>query len=416
VNLRIPRWLIAASLVILLSLSVVSCRAPGGLESEATAARVSPGELGEMQAQMQWAQPPPMSIDPEKIYLATFKTEKGDIQVELFADRAPRTVNSFVFLVEQRFYDDTTFHRILPDFMAQGGDPTGTGAGGPGYQFEDEFSPDLQFDDAGYLAMANSGPNTNGSQFFMTYGPTPWLNGRHTIFGKVLQGMDVLRSLTPRDPTTNPDFEGDRLETVEIEVIEDSRLPAPTPTPIPIPPALEPGWPLGELAVEARQDLYTAPPEMIIDPDKEYRAEIRTSQGDMVVDLSAAEAPNLVNNFVVLASLGYWDGFPIVFVEPETFLLTGSPNGEPGSDVGYVLKEEGELPNVRGAVGYWYRSDQLAASGSQFYVLLADVGELDARHTVFGHVESGMDVAAQLSVEDRVISIRVLEDGEPFSE
>ncbi len=365
---------------------------------------------------MRWNQPPPMSIDPGKIYLATFKTEKGDIQVQLFADRAPKTVNNLVFLAEQGFYDDTTFHRVLPDFMAQGGDPTGTGTGGPGYQFEDEFSPDAQFDDAGYLAMANNGPDTNGSQFFITYGPTPWLNGRHTIFGKVVRGMDVLESLTPRDPTANPDFEGDTLETIGIEVIGESWLPTPTPTPIPTPPVMEGGRPLGDLAVESRESLYTGAPEMVIDPQGDYQAQIKTSRGDLLVDLEAEAAPNLVNNFVVLASLGYWDGFPIVFVEPETFLLTGSPAGDPGSDVGYVLREEGEMSNVRGAVGYWYRTDQVGASGSQFYILLDDVTELDARHTVFGHIAAGLDVAGQLTLEDEIVRISILEDGEPFLE
>ncbi|WP_369688621.1 peptidylprolyl isomerase, partial [Ardenticatena maritima] len=179
-------------------------------------------------AYQQWDEPPPMQIDPNAIYVATIKTEKGDIRIQLFADKAPKTVNNFVFLAEQGFYDNTTFHRVIPDFMAQGGDPSGTGAGGPGYTFEDEISPDLVFDGPGYLAMANAGPNTNGSQFFITYVETPWLNGRHTIFGKVVEGMDVALSLTPRDPQQNPDFEGDRILTVEIETVSESLLP-PTP-------------------------------------------------------------------------------------------------------------------------------------------------------------------------------------------
>jgi cyclophilin family peptidyl-prolyl cis-trans isomerase len=125
------------------------------------------------------------------------------------------TVNNFVFLAQQGYYNGTTFHRVLEDFMAQGGDPTGTGMGGPGYQFEDEFS-DLTFDKAGLLAMANSGPNTNGSQFFITYGPTPHLNGLHTIFGQIIEGMDVVNELTRRDPQQNPTFEGDAIATITI--------------------------------------------------------------------------------------------------------------------------------------------------------------------------------------------------------
>ncbi|HCB01702.1 MAG TPA: peptidylprolyl isomerase [Anaerolineae bacterium] len=139
----------------------------------------------------------------------------GEFKIQLFADKAPITVNNFVFLAREGFYDGTTFHRVLDGFMAQGGDPTGTGSGGPGYSFEDEFS-DLTFDREGLLAMANSGPNTNGSQFFITYAPTPHLNNLHTIFGQVIEGMDVVNALTRRDPNTAPDFEGDAIATIMI--------------------------------------------------------------------------------------------------------------------------------------------------------------------------------------------------------
>lgn len=159
---------------------------------------------------------PPMTIDVNKKYFATFKMAKGgEFVVELFADKAPVTVNSFVFLAREGYYDGITFHRVIEGFMAQGGDPTGTGMGGPGYEFEDEFS-DLTFDRAGLLAMANSGPNTNGSQFFITFGPTPHLDGRHTIFGQVVEGMDVVSSITLRDPDQNPGFAGDAIETITI--------------------------------------------------------------------------------------------------------------------------------------------------------------------------------------------------------
>jgi cyclophilin family peptidyl-prolyl cis-trans isomerase len=163
-----------------------------------------------------WSSPPPMSIDPSKTYHATFQTAKGDIKVELLAKQAPKTVNNLVFLARAGFYDNTTFHRVLEDFMAQGGDPTGTGSGGPGYRFEDEIDPSLQFDRPGLLAMANAGANTNGSQFFLTFVPTPWLNGKHTIFGRVVSGMDVLLSLTLRDPqkASGP---GDLLKTIVID-------------------------------------------------------------------------------------------------------------------------------------------------------------------------------------------------------
>ena len=165
---------------------------------------------------------PEMSIDPDKEYHAIFKTEKGDIRVRLFADRAPLTINNFVFLARDGFYNDTTFHRVLENFMAQGGDPTGSGSGGPGYQFQDEILPELQFDSAGLLAMANAGPGTNGSQFFLTFAATPWLNGNHTIFGQVVEGVDVLFSLALRDPMSQgaSASPGDLLITVEIEEAE----------------------------------------------------------------------------------------------------------------------------------------------------------------------------------------------------
>jgi peptidyl-prolyl cis-trans isomerase B (cyclophilin B) len=141
--------------------------------------------------------PPKMMIDVNKKYTATIEAEKGDIVVELFAKDAPKTVNNFVFLAREGFYNGTTFHRVIPGFMAQGGDPTGTGAGGPGYKFEDEFSQRRH--GTGALSMANSGPNTNGSQFFITYAPQPHLDGKHTVFGQVIKGMDVLNRLTPKD-------------------------------------------------------------------------------------------------------------------------------------------------------------------------------------------------------------------------
>ncbi len=148
----------------------------------------------------QWKTPPEMPIDPKKKYKARIDTDKGVIVAELFADKAPKTVNNFVFLAREGFYDGTIFHRVINDFMAQGGDPTGTGTGGPGYRFGDEFHPSLKHSKAGMLSMANAGPGTNGSQFFITHVPTPWLDNKHTIFGQVVDGMDVLMSIPARDP------------------------------------------------------------------------------------------------------------------------------------------------------------------------------------------------------------------------
>ncbi len=165
----------------------------------------------------QYTAAPEMQIDPAKQYTATVKMAKGgEFVIQLHPDKAPLTVNSFVFLARQGFYDGVTFHRVLEGFMAQGGDPTGTGMGGPGYEFKSEIS-DLTFDKPGVVAMANSGPDTNGSQFFVTFVPTPQLNGGYTIFGQVISGMDVVNAITRRDPEQNPTFTGDVITTITIE-------------------------------------------------------------------------------------------------------------------------------------------------------------------------------------------------------
>src|SRR5512133_966243 len=151
-------------------------------------------------ASKQWTTPPEMVIDPKKKYTATISTDKGDMVIELFADKTPKTVNNFVFLAREGFYDGTIFHRVIEDFMAQGGDPTGTGMGGPGYKFNDEFHTSLRHSGPGVLSMANAGPNTSGSQFFITHVATPWLDNKHSVFGQVIKGLDVLMSIHARKP------------------------------------------------------------------------------------------------------------------------------------------------------------------------------------------------------------------------
>ena len=162
---------------------------------------------------------PPMTIDPTKQYIATLKTTKGDIVIQLYPDKAPITVNSFVFLAKNGWFDGDIFHRVMLDFVAQTGDPSGTGYGAPGYAFKDEIDPNLKFDKPGVVGMANAGPDSNGSQFFITYTAQPTLDGKYTIFGQVIQGMDVAAKLTPRDPsqTTTPLPPGDQILKVTIE-------------------------------------------------------------------------------------------------------------------------------------------------------------------------------------------------------
>jgi cyclophilin family peptidyl-prolyl cis-trans isomerase len=166
----------------------------------------------------QWAKAPDYNLDLTKKYYALFKTDKGDIKVELFAKQVPNTVNNFVFLAREGYYDDTIFHRVIADFMVQGGDPTATGRGGPGYSFRDEFDPELRHDKPGILSMANAGPNTNGSQFFLTHVPTPWLDNKHAVFGQIIEGLDNLMAIPPRDPML---FGSPAVKLHTIEIIEE---------------------------------------------------------------------------------------------------------------------------------------------------------------------------------------------------
>jgi peptidyl-prolyl cis-trans isomerase B (cyclophilin B) len=155
----------------------------------------------------QYSTPPSMTIDPNKSYKATFDTSQGEIVCDLFAKEAPNTVNNFVFLAREGFYDDTKFHRVIANFMIQGGDPTATGRGGPGYKFEDELKANPHKHQVGSLSMANAGPNTNGSQFFITHIATDWLDGKHTVFGQVRSGQNVVNAVK----------QGDELKSVKIE-------------------------------------------------------------------------------------------------------------------------------------------------------------------------------------------------------
>ena len=153
-----------------------------------------------------WTNPPSTQIDTEKVYRILMKTDRGDIELELYPHHAPNTVNNFIFLTQEGFYNGLLFHRVIKDFMIQGGDPTGTGSGGPGYQFDDETRGNPLHHGTGVISMANAGPHTNGSQFFITHSPQPHLDGHHTVFGKVITGQDVVDAIR----------QGDRMLTVEV--------------------------------------------------------------------------------------------------------------------------------------------------------------------------------------------------------
>jgi len=158
---------------------------------------------------LQWDRTPEMQIDTNKKYMAKIETNKGVIELKLYPEHAPKTVNNFVFLAGKGFYDGLSFHRVISNFMIQGGDPTGTGAGGPGYSFEDEVEDNSLTHETGVISMANAGPNTNGSQFFITHSPQPHLNGKHTVFGKVFGSQNVVDSIR----------QGDKMEQVKISEV-----------------------------------------------------------------------------------------------------------------------------------------------------------------------------------------------------
>ncbi|HEY5158119.1 MAG TPA: peptidylprolyl isomerase [Anaerolineales bacterium] len=194
--------------------SITANQSPTGPNSFLTPGGPTPELVGTKQ----YASAPPLIIDVSKQYFATVQMEKGgEFVIQLYPEKAPITVNSFVFLAEQGFFDGVTFHRVMAGFMAQGGDPTGTGGGGPGYQLVNEGN-DLKFDKAGVVAMANTGRNTNGSQFFITFGPAGLSENDFTIFGQVISGMDIVNNITLRDPTQNPGFTGDIIKSITITI------------------------------------------------------------------------------------------------------------------------------------------------------------------------------------------------------
>ncbi len=377
-----------------------------------------------------YAAPPAMTIDPDKFYYATINTDKGVIVAQLFADRAPETVNNFVFLAREGFYNNTTFHRVIDAFMAQAGDPTATGAGGPGYDFADEFYPGLGFDRPGLLAMANRGPATNGSQFFITLAPTEWLNGLHTIFGEVIEGADILDTITRRDPQANPDFEGDLITSITIEERDTSALPEPTPapptptptvTPTPFAPSDVQGSIdgsnrlLAEMAAPERIAYFNIEPALVIDTSLTYKAVISTTQGEMTMDLFVDKAPLAVNNFVLLANLGLFDDTPVNQVTPGEAMIFGALDNTPGGDAGYLLNSETnpDVALVKGVVSYIPLQIQPPAptisSSSIILVALGDVpAEVLGFYSFFGQITDGLELLDLLTIEDQIISVTIV--------
>lgn len=221
--------LVVVGVFVVLGITLVNSTAiPAQSNASATAPAVAQGDTSATAQAVdsavaarnnKYSAPPPMTIDPKKKYTATITTPRGDIEIKLRPDLAPETVNNFVFLAKDGFYNGVTWHRVLEGFMAQGGDPTGTGSGGPGYTIKDEFSPNVPFDKPGLVAMAKTAaPNSAGSQFFITKAAYPSLNGQYTIFGEVIKGQDIVDAIPLRDPNGNlpPDAPGEQIIKVTV--------------------------------------------------------------------------------------------------------------------------------------------------------------------------------------------------------
>ncbi len=327
----------------------------------------------------QFSAPPPAVIDPAAKYYATLHTERGKVVVELFADQTPLTVNNFVFLAQNGWFDNTTFHRVLPGFVIQSGDPTGTGFGGPGYYIDDEIIEGLNFDAAGWIGMANAGPNTNGSQFFITLGPTPDLSGKYTLFGKVISGLEVLNKISPRDPSADPEAApGDILKSVTISNEAGDATP--------------------------KLLQWSSPPTLTIDANKTYAATLNTARGKIVIELLPQEAPITVNNFVFLARQGYYDGVTFHRVLPGFVAQGGDPTGTGSGGPGYFIPNEDSALRFEAAGVVAMANSGRDRNGSQFFITYAPLPALDGGYTIFGRVTAGLDVALAITPRDPATS------------
>ncbi len=379
---------------------LVASMACGGEEEEtSSAASSATASAAQPQAAiMQWAAPPTMSIDASKAYHATLRTTYGDITVELYPGEVPVTVNNFVFLARQGFYDGVAFHRVLRGFMIQGGDPTGTGRGGPGYRFADEqVTRDYL---RGTLAMANSGPDTNGSQFFIMHEDFA-LPKDYTIFGTVTEGWVVLDAIantavSARVPGGEQSLPLDNIVIQSIEVREGEKISSAPATPIPSAAAsASQPTPTPSAAAAAQQPQeanmqWESPPAMSIDTARQYQATLRTTYGDITVELHPSEVPATVNNFVFLARQRFYDGVCFHRIIRGFMVQSGDPTGTGRGGPGYRFADEPVTRDyLRGTLAMANAGPN--TNGSQFFIMHQD-GGLPPAYTIFGLVTEGLDV------------------------
>jgi cyclophilin family peptidyl-prolyl cis-trans isomerase len=375
---------------------------PAPVEGERPIADVPAAERNE-----RFSGPAAQYVISDTVYVATIVTDKGNIVAELYQD-TPESLNNFVTLALGGFYDGLTFHRVEPGFVIQGGDPLGQGNGGPGYTIPAEI---VHNHPRGALAWARTGDEINperrssGSQFYVTLDETQFLDGAYSVFGYVIEGMDVADQIAI----------GDKIQRIDIATGDKSMLPTPAPTPTPFAPTTQEGRPLATVEPAEREGYFNAPPEMVIDATKQYEAVIESDKGTIRIDLDAATSPETVNNFYVLANLGFFDNMPVAHVQPETYIVLGSPGGQPGSDVGYALPIEGPQPSaiITGTVAMYpvqgASAEEFLASGSQFFIAFSSVPESATPLNIFGKVTEGMDVAQTMAIGDIIKTITVTE-------
>ncbi|MCX6031660.1 MAG: peptidylprolyl isomerase [Chloroflexi bacterium] len=369
-------------------------------------ASLSPAERAE-----RFSGPAATYTKPSTIYLATFVTAKGNIVAELYPD-AVKSVNNFVTLAKNGYYDGLSFYHAEPGFAVLGGDPNSDGSGGPGYTIPAEINHAHPRGALGWAPAGDLDPTqySSGSQFYITLDALAVLDNGYTVFGQVVEGMEIVDKIAA----------GDKITRIDVSEATVSRALTPVPTAVPtatpVPRVAQPkaGRPLAKLPLEQRQNLYNMPPAMTIDQNKTYQATIESAKGKIVFALDPKVAPVAVNNFVVLSNLGFYDNMPVAYVEAGAYVLLGSPASQPDSHVGYVLQPEvaPDAGNViTGTVTLYPMQDsttgEFVANGSQFVIALAELPTGGSPMSVFGKVVSGMDVAAKLEAGDVITSITI---------
>ncbi|MEA3337458.1 MAG: peptidylprolyl isomerase [Chloroflexota bacterium] len=345
---------------------------------------------------------PDMIIDPEGVYVATIETAKGDIVVEMYSQEAPQSVNNFVVLANLGFFDGMNWHQVpQPDqhFAVLSGDPLDNGESGPGYTIPAEILVPHRAGAMGWARLpdqSNPGMDSNGSTFYITNQETPFLDGGYSVFGQVIEGLEVVDQIV----------EGDKIIQVSIDQADERKAPTPPPptaTPEPLSPVLDPdgGRPLAEIPPEQRQGIFNAPPAMQLEPGVDYLARITTEKGDILVDLHEEQVPNTVNNFVVLADLGFYDNTTFHRVIEEFMAQAGDPTGTGSGGAGYRFSDEFVPELTHDSAGLLSMANAGPnTNGTQFFITLAETPWLDGKHTVFGKVIEGMEVVDSISLRD----------------